>query len=330
MMKTNSIRNIFSILLLVLVVVVRAAENPSILDMLPLLFKPKNKEIPVTPPQRISVIGAGQGRTGTSSLLAALARLGFKSYHMFDGVLETPGHLDLWHSFYHQKSITMDQVLDRIEADGFNATVDAPTNFHFERQLARNPEAKVILSLRKGGGASWATSMHESVLLFHPLLRRVPFRWIPRMIKQGQFFAQMNRELGVPVVDEETQIPQQEYMAAYYDKWTEHVKATIPNKDQLLIFYAQDGWEPLCRFLSPLSDEVQAKCQEVLESGDPYPHLNDKDHIQRIVSIFGTICAVFESFPALVALYLIIRLIRSTSRSRTGINAAAGKKAKSS
>lgn len=48
-----------------------------------------------TQPAGIRVIGAGLGRTGTTSLDAALNTLGMTPYHMRD-VMGTAGHLDLW------------------------------------------------------------------------------------------------------------------------------------------------------------------------------------------------------------------------------------------
>ena len=35
---------------------------------------------------------------------------------------------------------------------------------------------------------------------------------------------------------------------AYFNKWVEEVKATVP-KEKLLIFEAKQGWKPLCEFL---------------------------------------------------------------------------------
>lgn len=42
----------------------------------------------------IKIIGAGWGRTGTSSLREALNTLGFKCYHMTE-VSKNPNHTDL-------------------------------------------------------------------------------------------------------------------------------------------------------------------------------------------------------------------------------------------
>lgn len=43
----------------------------------------------------LEVIGAGWGRTGTSSLKAALDKLGYKTYHMTESIANHDEHL--WH-----------------------------------------------------------------------------------------------------------------------------------------------------------------------------------------------------------------------------------------
>ena len=46
----------------------------------------------------MQVIGAGFGRTGTMSMQAALAILGYRCYHMKE-ITEDPTHLQRWHEF---------------------------------------------------------------------------------------------------------------------------------------------------------------------------------------------------------------------------------------
>ena len=115
----------------------------------------------------LQVIGAGLPKSGTKSLQMALERLGHRIYD-FQTVMSTPGHkelvppvfvdnrtgevrghypddkrigdpvreaaLDAWHS----------SMLDT----GATAVLDHPLCFLFEELLQRNPNAKVILSMR--------------------------------------------------------------------------------------------------------------------------------------------------------------------------------------
>ena len=56
----------------------------------------------------LKIIGAGFGRTGTSSLQVALEELlGGKCYHMKEVMLQ-PEHLQVWHEFAVGKRSSMD------------------------------------------------------------------------------------------------------------------------------------------------------------------------------------------------------------------------------
>ena len=101
--------------------------------------------------QAIKIIGAGLARTGTSSLVVALQRLGFKSYHMIEGVIEA-GHAQLWYDLAQdfeamalrlaggadqigpdarvRVNASASAVIDAIAAGGFNATADFPASLY--------------------------------------------------------------------------------------------------------------------------------------------------------------------------------------------------------
>jgi hypothetical protein len=237
---------------------------------------------------------------------------------MKDGVFETPGHLELWHDYYVKKSVGIDDVLDRLERDGFNATMDAPVNFYYERLMQRNPEALVILNLRKGGGAAWAASFHSSVFLIIPLLRRAPFRWFSTANLQSEFFDSMFRQdMGVPL-DPSTGVPELGGMVESYEPWNRGVESSVP-KSRLLKFHVQDGWAPLCRFLSPVSPEVRANCDQVLERGEPFPHVNDTAFIQRVVAFMRILCLAAEvMIPGVLVAAVIAAGTKTLVRMRRG------------
>lgn len=67
----------------------------------------------------IHVIGAGFGRTGTTSLKTALEALGFaKCYHMFDVMANSKDAL-IWEQALDGKSVDWQALFD-----GYQATVD--------------------------------------------------------------------------------------------------------------------------------------------------------------------------------------------------------------
>lgn len=78
----------------------------------------------------IKIIGAGLGRTGTQSLLQALTILGYKPYHMKEGVFETPGQMYKWKRLREGAQEGYEDLVDSMLEAGFNATLDMPVS-HF-------------------------------------------------------------------------------------------------------------------------------------------------------------------------------------------------------
>jgi len=91
----------------------------------------------------LKVIGAGLPRTGTTSMKAALERLGFgPCYHMFE-IFTNPDHADRWLPIASGAKVDWARVFD-----GYQSTQDWPAS-HFWRELAvAYPEAKVVLTIR--------------------------------------------------------------------------------------------------------------------------------------------------------------------------------------
>ena len=123
----------------------------------------------------LKVIGAGFGRTGTTSLKSALEQLGFEpSYHMAEVVGERPGvndgHLNAWHAFLC-RGVVPDW---RRMFVGYHACTDAPTCVFYRELMDAFPDARVVLTVRDP--ASWyasVTALREmtSKLLGRPTTR---------------------------------------------------------------------------------------------------------------------------------------------------------------
>lgn len=101
--------------------------------------------------------------------------------------------------------------------------------------------------------------------------------------------------------DSSTHNPVMEELPAVYDKWVQQVKATVP-ADRLLVHAAQDGWKPLCQFLESVSPQVKVKCDQVLASGEPYPHVFDKKEVQRVLTVLNGITLVCKWAPAVLVM----------------------------
>jgi hypothetical protein len=64
-----------------------------------------------------------------------------------------------------------------------------------------------------------------------------------------------------------------------FNQHIEEVKRTVPS-EQLLIFEARQGWEPLCKFLNV-----------PIPANRPYPHVNDSARVKRMLKFAPVIIA---------------------------------------
>ena len=86
---------------------------------------------------------------------------------------------------------------------------------------------------------------------------------------------------------------------AYFNKWVEEVKATVP-KERLLVFEAKQGWKPLCEFLGlPVPD-------------GPFPRVNDTPAMLRSLRMLKIIgYTTVYGLPILLAVLLFVYLFGS-------------------
>ncbi|MGI5282090.1 sulfotransferase family protein [Nonomuraea polychroma] len=218
----------------------------------------------------IKVIGAGLPRTGTTSMKAALERLGFAPcYHMAE-VMTHPDHVDRW------LSVAAGEVKAREDWDrvftGYQATQDWPAS-HYWRELAdAYPEAKIVLTVRDPH--KWYPSIRmllsdENRLDASEELPEVARQVFASMERMRPALDQFGRSLfgpdwhfGGDMVDEETAV-------AAFERHTAAVKESVA-ADRLLVFDVREGWEPLCDFLGV-----------AVPAGEPFPHLNDAESMRQ-------------------------------------------------
>ena len=270
------------------------------------------------PPQPMKVFSAGLGRTGTASLKTALTMLGLRTYHMKDGVMDTPGHMAAWmdhgdaamqaaspsasRAAKERAKATTAAVLDLMAADGFNATTDMPACFMYSQMMQRYPNARVILTVRSSADV-WATSIVGTIGRNLDIFGRVPYRWFPFMRKMVDFNLWMwKTEFGMTDTgfDPDTRMPTHAGLVAAHHKWVARVKRDVP-ASKLLVFQPTDGWKPLCKFLSPTDAAVAAACKRILASGEPYPHVNDTATMKIAYAVFTAISYVALAAPLWVS-----------------------------
>lgn len=191
----------------------------------------------------LKIIGAGFGRTGTTSLHMALGQLGFPCYHMFELVKKANRpHLDFWRKVANAPAGAQHDW-ETVFA-GYTAAVDNPACCVWQELLEANPDAKVILSLHPKGPSAWYQSCMETIYATETM-------WQFKVLKIASPWA---RKLGDMLTKLVWQRSHQGTMTdrakavAYYDQHIERVKSAVPG-DRLLVFSADQGWEPLCGFL---------------------------------------------------------------------------------
>lgn len=189
----------------------------------------------------LDVIGAGLGRTGTTSLKQALEQLGFVRCHHMTEVFAHPETAARWEAAAEGEPVDWEALLA-----GYRATVDWPS-CHFYRDLARiYPRAKIILTLRDP--EAWFRSTQATIFRTERLgeIERHPM---------GAFL----KKAILPTFD--GRVHDHDHALAVYERHNAEVRRTIPPQ-RLLVYDVAEGWEPLCRFLG------------VPIPADPFPHAN--------------------------------------------------------
>jgi hypothetical protein len=207
---------------------------------------------------RIRVIGAGIGRTGTTSLKTALELLGFrKCYHM-EELANNPSHVPFWMAVAHGQDINWDDIFS-----GYQAAVDLPTYPYYEELMTYYPDAKVILTVRDP--EEWYDSASQTIFRFPTGLKMLVLKFISLFNKQLKNFlviAPVVQKIGLE--DFFGNNVSKENAIRVFNQHNALVQESVP-PERLLIFDVKQGWEPLCAFLEvPVPDK-------------PFPHKNIRD-----------------------------------------------------
>ena len=199
----------------------------------------------------LRVVGAGVGRTGTMSLKLALERLlGAPCYHMAE-VFQHPGHADVWRRAALGETVDWDALFE-----GFVAAVDWPAGSFWPELSRHYPDALVLLSLRDPD--DWWNSASNSIFPILAEPKFAPQDW------RDMIAALFGKRWGADPRDREASIRR-------FNEHNARVLAEVP-KERLLVWRANDGWEPICRALNlPVPDE-------------PFPRANTREDFQARVA----------------------------------------------
>ena len=238
----------------------------------------------------LDVIGAGLGRIGTTSLKAALERLGFgPCYHMTE-LFQHPEHLEAWRAAARGEPVDWEEPLAN-----YRSTLDWPGAPFYGDMMRAYPEAKVILTLRDPG--RWYESTLNTIYQMKatassPLFTLASW-FVPPMknVKQaGDIVSDLAwRDLFGGRFED------RDHAISVFDEWNESVKRRVP-PEKLLVYDVKEGWGPLCAFLG-----VE------IPHNEPFPHLNDtKIFRRRILAVKVAQTAGLIGAGSLIVLGLLL------------------------
>ncbi len=232
----------------------------------------------------LKIIGAGFGRTGTTSLYMALGQLGFPCYHMLELAQNKANrsHLGFWHKVANTPAGTQHDW-ETVFAN-YAAAVDNPACCVWQELLAANPDAKVILSLHPRGPDAWYESTVETIYFTETM-------WQFKVLKTVTPFGRKLGDMLTKLVWQRSHrgtMTDRAAAIAHYQQHIETVKSAVPD-DRLLVFSVDQGWEPLCRFLGvPAPDGA-------------FPEANDRAYFKRSIAAMTKAAYAILAVAVLVA-----------------------------
>lgn len=234
----------------------------------------------------LKLIGAGFGRTGTTSIKAALEMLGLQQCYHMQEVIKNPSHVQFWNQAVAGEPVDWDHLFA-----GYQATVDWPACNFYPELLAHYPDAKVLLTVRDPD--KWYESCRNTI---YAIYRQPTIHILTRFLPPLRRFLAMNERM-IWQGNFAGRFEDREYAIAQFHQHNEAVKRFVPT-ERLLIYDVKQGWEPLCRFLDlPVPDR-------------PFPHLNDSRTFQWIFRL-ASLTLVTLMVGTVATGYWLLRWLRS-------------------
>lgn len=203
----------------------------------------------------LQVVGAGLGRTGTTSLKAALEQLlDARCYHMME-VFGNDEAAATWTRATDGEMPDWDEFLG-----DYRATVDWPAAAFWRELSAAYPDAIVLLSTRDADG--WWKSASDTI--FQAMQRKLE--------PDSPFASQMTMTLNLLHSRFTLNWDDADAAKAAYLQHNAEVRAETP-AERLVEWHPGDGWGPLCAAL------------DLPEPDAPYPHVNTTDEFRLMAGL---------------------------------------------
>jgi hypothetical protein len=246
----------------------------------------------------MKIIGAGFGRTGTTSLKAALETLGFGRSYRLDEVFKHPEQVAFWEAARRGEWVDWAGFFA-----GYGVAVDWPAFSFYKELMEAFPEAPVILTVRDPD--RWYESVRSTIYGIHKLSAgpapvRLTFTLAGLFAPAVTGIARLaNAILWDGLFD--GRFEDRSYAIETFRRHNEEVRRRV-SPERLLIYDVKEGWAPLCDFLG------------VEVPDEPFPHLNDTREMRR--RLLGLVAAS-AAVPILAGAGIIVALAHLLRRFRS-------------
>ena len=224
---------------------------------------------------QLQVIHPGLQRAGSTSLAQALEILGISNgvWHPLNNSNDlVKKGLSYWIDNKFDQKIedgTMNgKIFDKwLETINCDCIMDAPSGLYWQTIFEYYPNSKVIVTMRDldevyKSSLFWMNTIIQSWWFKHVLARiNKEVNWVANTYVRKVIESVLNDSNANSIDD---LVNDSKYFKKYCNMKIETIQKIVP-KDQLLIFNAKDGWEPLCTFL-----------KVDIPKNIPYPRKNTK------------------------------------------------------
>jgi len=207
----------------------------------------------------MKIIGAGFGRTGTTSTRLALEQLGFGPCHHMMSVVENPQEAEAWIQAFDGEPSDWDTLLGK-----YMSTMDWPATAFWKELVEFYPDSRVILNLRSPD--EWLNSFAATL---RPIWRAALNSEFDRFPDRLEPYLRLAGSLAGSEFD--GNLDDSEHLIAMYNEHNAEVRELVPD-DRLLVFEPSSGWGPLCDFLGVARP-----------AGMEFPHVNDSASFAKMV-----------------------------------------------
>lgn len=256
---------------------------------------------------QLQVIGAGLSRCATSSLKTALesSHIGYFPCMHMEHVVTDASRLDIVYQAMHEDNKERRQKLLHKIFDGYQATTDFPGFWFIDDLMDMYPDAAIVLNQRSGGGSAWFKSWKGALGFFET-----------STYYRICFLGKINRlhhNIHQAILDKSRSRFGADLSAEFYDVYQDYVLREAEKRGRkVLIWKAEDGWEPLCQFLG-----------QKAPVNEPFPWVNEAANmmvVKRIlvaqgiiswISLLGGMCGAYRYGPKLWAAANSLKLSRA-------------------